>query len=1778
MINNKLFRFFCFLVFVFIGILFVSPQTYFTNSVNNVQYNNPSIQSIYGTGQSSIWSEYSTSFDEGLCGKEGTDLILMIPPMGCEPMAVRSDLLAEQNVPVMCQLASIRVNPLIRVSSIKSIGFSGQNPKEVAGVSFYPSRAGIRSYNTLLGDPVYNNVGYVTLILKRNADEKTMPKFVEGNLTARITYDAEKAFGVGNAVLYLDEEDGLDSNKFWNGLGSIKLISVDNNNIKVALYDKNDRLIREVILKEGETSGNIYLPGFYCQASLRLKLSELTSPEDSAQLNIDGNSIWVRKGSKILNGRCTVRDLKLYSGQTGSVLLDCSGIGRIELSLLGSHSAKISLEPLPQEIVLSDNYNISNFILRGHISKNPELNWYLGYVNSLPSEDSIIVLLGSSGEIRSEVYSRVTKEIEALIERESKIDDSDLTSIIKNMKISGFHEDTNIVILRQGESKEFTSLSEKITLKFNGLIETNSLLGADDGKTSEITSYLGEADKAVKELLDNYPQVRGDLNLFGEIALLEQIDLVHKYGESYDHIALMEKFLEKYSSSVYADMIRNKLYQERNFDSKNARTTFEINGNFYSIILNQFKSVGEDSKNAVIFSGSNRLGAVSEGQELELSRESKEFLRILKIYPNRVDVEFLIKEDKGKFNKKSQFVLRLDEPLEIKIGGVDYLFSVSDIQIKAIAKVEILGDLNNKASEVNFTYKIGIEQRTIQLNPNKSSEKAEKLNKTIQKLEEKNNKLGELIKGWKGVCLATGLALNIKNLVSGYSGESLARQEVMAAWRSICAADKTTTTLGTPRSTDACYSAFSSEIEKDVVAYTKAIKEINDQINAEPNITKFIASFGGESIIELPGGASLEVSKLRTWGEVRVYLLYKKLNDNKVISTTIKDYVKIQRNTKLQYLLGLEAENNANAQGSSHGIFFGKDEASQNKNIRSWSREYLDLLTPTNIRDEIKKDHRSRNVPIAGERRTIGAIDKFYILILNKEPTTSESAKVIDVYNISENKVTKLEKEDPTYLTFSSYNYKLGDCDNKITTPAVSYYDSGSSKGLAAMVPFDINKGWYVRVSSSQGGIVSSESKGYTSSAIPETFSICNVGSDGIQSGDDSCLTTSINNNLGKDNEYINVAGCLLRPSELNILLRDAQEALRQANRQYSNKGNIKISISGRESFEAVRGTPGAQDGPIEQCQDFMSPGDCQTLYNVCDPVMCPTSRCNFGGKYPVSNVIQSGIIGSLTLCLPNFKLFGGDVYVPICLTGVHAGLDAYISILKAQRDCLAENAKSGRYTGMCDYMTAVYKCNLFWNQVAPFTSELLPSLLSSLSGRQKAGGGEYLTFQKSWNNMESSLNYFKNTYGSTSFTAFKFGNVENMGAEVCNAYVGTSFPTTAESLDKMLQPESPYQIYAEFQEIPHTDATIPPTAQYKVFAHIYAGKDQGVGYSVYLRSPPSSSYYAGIPVIGIPRTGTGFIPQGEQIQISEDFTAPAGYKELCVSVNGKEHCNFGPVTTDFGVSLLTDSYVNKQTAMTEIKTEKECQQGTSGVVGFSSINPQAAVTNVVEPRLDLKGIVRICSSVNPGEGTSKKTNWESVGYCGDKSISCWLDRSSVSDATGQILDVAGTVSAAEKKLYIINEGVTLSESDSLSKIIEIKKSIASLDKSFNIDLILKDITSLEEKGYSNKYQAEAIYWKFKLYEHIILKIMGVATPLSSSAVRDIGSPSVEDTVKKFEELIPGDFIVKDGVTYKVKTNTLDDSNSNLVLVIKGESSGIPKVFVKDKLISVEGYSWSKVN
>ena len=150
-----------YLSFIFVTV-FLFAFSFVGAFSNVVQTHNPSINSIYSSSDiSTYWPSLSSSIKNGEC-TGGTDFLVTIPIGGCSPSVVRSDLLAEQNVPVFCKLIAVNVNPLIDVSKIDSISFKGSYPRDVISVSYHPAKAAIESTSdALLGSPVVNDIGYV---------------------------------------------------------------------------------------------------------------------------------------------------------------------------------------------------------------------------------------------------------------------------------------------------------------------------------------------------------------------------------------------------------------------------------------------------------------------------------------------------------------------------------------------------------------------------------------------------------------------------------------------------------------------------------------------------------------------------------------------------------------------------------------------------------------------------------------------------------------------------------------------------------------------------------------------------------------------------------------------------------------------------------------------------------------------------------------------------------------------------------------------------------------------------------------------------------------------------------------------------------------------------------------------------------------------------------------------------------------------------------------------------------------------------------------------------------------------------------------------------------------------------------------------------------------------------------------------------------------------------------------------------------------------------------
>ncbi|MFH1801691.1 MAG: transglycosylase SLT domain-containing protein [archaeon] len=975
-------------------------------------------------------------------------------------------------------------------------------------------------------------------------------------------------------------------------------------------------------------------------------------------------------------------------------------------------------------------------------------------------------------------------------------------------------------------------------------------------------------------------------------------------------------------------------------------------------------------------------------------------------------------------------------------SGSQFSIVLAKVNLKKIARVSVIPTIENAGTTTNFSFRVGIEKRAIQLSPEQIKKKVADLEESIKEWTEKSENLGNAVKTLKTACLATGTLITLKNIITNWDGKAIARQEAMrgkGGWYEFCSGEVAKEKYD---SLDKCFSMKEKEIEEEIKMREETIKQQNELLQNRQKQFETEEGIFGTKVYDteeiVPVNAEATINALKNYGKskkienplkkgefVEVSELINKLNPE---VWKKNHYYTNEQVRAIEYnLMILEKDpENKIAKRELYALAF---------DINKAAGDYVEKTTfQTTAKEEYGLDSDVATINLPTEKRVgtiyyTGAVvpnnmksiqkGAYIQLLLHKgktyylelEKISVSQYRVKDIYDEDLNKLIDCASTDqinqpycdPNYKEIQNANvvfsdrtlyqneYKYSEGETKVYA---RYYETEPYKGTPAIVPFDLKNGWYVSVSQSLPTTDATTS--YQTSGRLNSFWVCNIGTDGIENnrkGDDECIM--INLATGQPLNFFHG----LSESEASKLVSCAIKAVQDAQRQYKQSIN-KISVSTQcgGSISVLVGKP-AVDIPDIQCYDLMSATECNVLFNVCDPVICPSSRCDFGGTFPVQDVVQSGIIGSVALCLPNFgNPLEGGVAIPVCLTGIKAGMDGWISVLTSYRDCLNESLTTGDMVGICDEIYSIHLCEFFWRQAIPLTKIIIPKVLEYIAGQRSRGGGEYMTVASAWQNAEKSMDYFIQYYSENSYTSFKQRLIEGITDSVCEVSISGTYPDGGNLLDSLTDPRSPPQFHGKFDEILFTTATVPPISQYKVFYHIYAGKESRAYYSVYLKGGTSSAYYQDTST---PRfVASGYIPMGGYASETKDFTAPAGYQELCIKVNNQEECGFKQVSTSFAVDYMNDLYMQEQATETVTRLE-DCIAGTPSAYSLLSPNLQAGVEETVNPEIYNRGIIRICATSDPGVGTDAKAGtesarWRKIGYCDDPNIGCWLDTESV--------------------------------------------------------------------------------------------------------------------------------------------------------------------------------------
>ncbi|MEK6952246.1 MAG: hypothetical protein AABX29_04475 [Nanoarchaeota archaeon] len=392
----------------------------------------------------------------------------------------------------------------------------------------------------------------------------------------------------------------------------------------------------------------------------------------------------------------------------------------------------------------------------------------------------------------------------------------------------------------------------------------------------------------------------------------------------------------------------------------------------------------------------------------------------------------------------------------------------------------------------------------------------------------------------------------------------------------------------------------------------------------------------------------------------------------------------------------------------------------------------------------------------------------------------------------------------------------------------------------------------------------------------------------------------------------------------------------------------------------------GRLDKTKAKCEDILGEGKCKLLFNACDPVVCPRSRCNLGGQYYATGpggVIGSGLVGSLLLCLPNIK---DGVIVPICLSGILASLKGIRSHLQSYVKCL-EAARTGQVSvGVCDKIKSIFICEFIWKEGLMLLNA--KAGLINLANSQAGGGGEYFTQGVGGSIQEANevVSFIVNDYADDVLAAYKGKGLPEIGAEICKASIAQRIPFMDALLGDAATPPDPPQFTAHFEETPY--APTLGKSKYQVYFHIYAGtpqREQGLNWMVYLKSFGSS------PIL---RVGAGSLPPGESADETIDVIGDKGYQQVCVVLNGVEQCGFGKiVSSDMFLNTLND-YITSQELGANIETVAQCKSDPTSVV--STVGNRGILPGGPSVR-------RGCFSSNPGIGIGQEKFWRKVGSCG---------------------------------------------------------------------------------------------------------------------------------------------------------------------------------------------------
>ncbi|MBU1129549.1 MAG: hypothetical protein KJ949_02890, partial [Nanoarchaeota archaeon] len=857
-INKKL----KFAMIFLIGILFAFN---FVSALSSYSRSNPQYTSFDYTGSGEF-----ESFNSEMC-REGQDFIIQIAPGGCTPAIVRSDLLEEQNVPVFCQLSATQINPLIKVEAIKSISFTDRElSRDVASVNFHPSRAALSLDQRTNFQPMMDNIGYVVLTLKQNPNESALENcedakllgldvgevcWVEGNLTARIFYDIENAYGIGAASFYLPEmndadwEDKYTQYGFWDGRGFLRAESVGSDQATISIYsgrisssnfnsgDARQR-VSTVTLQKGELSPRVYLPNFdYCLGNFQLRLTGLENPDTRARLNINGQIIEVAEREKFLENRCEVKKLS-KKGLVQDVEIYCrEDDGGKTISFTISPKINLTIDGNTRQV------NVGDQLFPGNDGKFVYLA-YAGTADGSTALENLEIRLLAIPENKNPLSGEEIVEAAELARNLQWNVKEGGNAIFPNIgqfggKIFGnLKRAKNWFVYGENFGKVKYGTSEKV---YDHEIEINNFAGPqNDVLYEDALEYYKNALDDYDSLETSYAGEKIDnsaLEVYGENALDAKIQLAKAMGQERDMIEFCKEFEENYPDSKKPLSVCTNAYLLSSSSSKEISVL--INGRLKSI---SFENIYEPSKNEYSAEllirnsdGKTTPITLAKDQIVYLDDTSTDFIQLISLEQD--SAKLMVSIQKSGFQETKDIFIGGERVLQKDIPnsfGSAYNFVLEEVNLKQAAKISVIPNINNQETSSEFKFKVGVEKRSdlFKLSPEKTKDMIKALDKNLKTWEDISKTLTTTVETMKSACLLTGITLTFKNLISNAGGQGIARYNVMrghGGWYEKCT-DIVNDKSNKITSIEQCFNVYEKNIEGDVDKMYEIMKVQNENI------------------------------------------------------------------------------------------------------------------------------------------------------------------------------------------------------------------------------------------------------------------------------------------------------------------------------------------------------------------------------------------------------------------------------------------------------------------------------------------------------------------------------------------------------------------------------------------------------------------------------------------------------------------------------------------------------------------------------------------------------------------------------------------------------------------------------------------------------------------------------------------------------------------------------------------------------------------------------------